>query len=132
MLLKDFGEPFLSFEWKYFRNSFCYRIDNNRSLKYKILRGVGPLETNLTYFVSLGIAEISRCFKLSIYSEVFLLKTFFSTWNYASTLNIGEVVKFYNLGNKTFETDFILLPTLFHLKTLHNLLLGVSLILSYG
>ena len=26
--------------------------------------------------------------------------------NYASTSNIGEVIKFYNLGDKTFETDF--------------------------
>ena len=26
--------------------------------------------------------------------------------NYASTSNIGEVIKFYDLGDKTFETDF--------------------------
>ena len=26
--------------------------------------------------------------------------------NYASTSNIGEVIKFYNLGDKTVETDF--------------------------
>ena len=26
--------------------------------------------------------------------------------NYASTANIEEVMKFYNLGHKTFETDF--------------------------
>ena len=26
--------------------------------------------------------------------------------NYASTSNIREVIKFYNLGDKTFETDF--------------------------
>ena len=26
--------------------------------------------------------------------------------NYASTSNIREVIKFYNLGEKTFETDF--------------------------
>ena len=28
--------------------------------------------------------------------------------NYASTANIEEVMKFYNLGHKTFETDFSL------------------------
>ena len=28
-----------------------------------------------------------------------------STLNYASTANIREVMKVYNLGNKTFETD---------------------------
>ena len=26
--------------------------------------------------------------------------------NYASTPNIREVIEFYNLGDKTFETDF--------------------------
>ena len=30
--------------------------------------------------------------------------------NYASTLNIREVIKFYNLGDKTFETDFNFTP----------------------
>ena len=27
--------------------------------------------------------------------------------NYASTSNIREVIKFYNLGDKTFETDIV-------------------------
>ena len=33
-------------------------------------------------------------------------KSFHNTLNCASTANIGEVTKFYNLGDKTFETDF--------------------------
>ena len=33
-------------------------------------------------------------------------KPFHNTLNYASTANIEEVMKFYNLGNKTSETDF--------------------------
>ena len=33
-------------------------------------------------------------------------KPFYSTFNYAYTANIQEVMKFYNLGNKSFETDF--------------------------
>ena len=33
-------------------------------------------------------------------------KPFHNTLNYASTANIEEVMKFYNLGHKTFETDF--------------------------
>ena len=33
-------------------------------------------------------------------------KPFHNTLNYASTANIEEVKKFYNLGHKTFETDF--------------------------
>ena len=32
--------------------------------------------------------------------------TFQNNVNYASTLNIREVMKFYNLANKNFETDF--------------------------
>ena len=32
--------------------------------------------------------------------------TFQNNVNYASTLNIREVRKFYDLGNKSFETDF--------------------------
>ena len=36
------------------------------------------------------------------------LKTFPQHLNYASTVNIEEVMKFYNLGDKTFETDFSL------------------------
>ena len=34
------------------------------------------------------------------------LKPFHNILNYVSTANIEEVMKFYNLGNKTFETDF--------------------------
>ena len=33
-------------------------------------------------------------------------KPFHNTLNYASTANIEEVMKFYNLSDKTFETDF--------------------------
>ena len=33
-------------------------------------------------------------------------KPFHNTLNYASTTNIEEVMKFYNPGGKTFETDF--------------------------
>ena len=43
---------------------------------------------------------------LSIYTEVVHLKPFHNTLNCASTANIEEAVKFYNLGDKTFETDF--------------------------
>ena len=53
--------------------------------------------------MSLGIVEISRFSKLSIHSKVVLLITFLQ--NYASTANIQEVTKFYNLGNENFGTD---------------------------
>ena len=65
---------------------------------------VGPLgKTSL--FVSLGIAEILGFSELSMYTETVLLKIFLHTLNYASAANIEEVMKFYNLGNKSFETD---------------------------
>ena len=70
MLLKDFREPLLSFELMHFRNSFCYRIENNRSFKYRILSGVGPLGINHIFFVSPGIAEILTFPKLSIHFEI--------------------------------------------------------------
>ena len=38
-------------------------------------------------------------------------KPFHKTLNYASTANIEEVMKFYNLGDKTFETDFSCFPS---------------------
>ena len=33
-------------------------------------------------------------------------KPFYNTLSYASTANIEEVMKFYDLGDKPFETDF--------------------------
>ena len=66
----------LSFELIHFRYSFCYKIENNLSFQCKILSHVVSLGTNLIFLVSLGIAEISIFSKLSVYSEVVLLKTF--------------------------------------------------------
>ena len=51
MLLQDFREPF---ELIYFRNSFCYRIENSWGFRYKILGHVGSLEKNLNFLSPLG------------------------------------------------------------------------------
>ena len=67
---------------------------------------VGPLVENLNFFVSLGIAEILGFPEFSVYTEFVRRITFHNTLNYASTANIEEVMKFYNLGDKSFETDF--------------------------
>ena len=64
----------------------------------------------LLFFVSLGVAEIFGFSELSVYTEVFLLKTFPQRFQYASIANIEEVMKFHNLGDKTFETDFNFAP----------------------
>ena len=76
MLLKELREPLLSFEFIFFRNSFCHREGNSLSFKYKILGHVGLLGENLIFFVSLGIAEVLEFSELSIYTEVVPLKTF--------------------------------------------------------
>ena len=41
-----------------------------------------------------------------MYINVVLKITFQNNLNYASTSNIRKLIKFYNLGDKTFETDF--------------------------
>ena len=38
--------------------------------------------------------------------KLYYSKPSYNTLNYASTTNIKEVTKFYNLGNNSFETDF--------------------------
>ena len=62
----------------------------------------------LNFFYSLGMAEILGLSELSVYIEAVPLKTFpqHLILNYASTENIEEDMKFYNLSDKTFETDF--------------------------
>ena len=68
-----------------------------------ILGVVGLLGEKFIFFDSLGTTKISRSLNFSVYSNV-LLANFPENLDYAS--NIREVIKFYNLGDKTFETDF--------------------------
>ena len=81
-------------------------MENSRSFRYKILGHVGPLGKNLNFFVSLRIAGIHDFLSFQFILKLFYSKHFHNTLNYASTANIEEVMKFYNLGDKTFETDF--------------------------
>ena len=62
LLLEAFREPSLSFHQICFRNSFCRGVVTKWSSKYKVLSLADPLGENLTFFVSLGIAEISEIF----------------------------------------------------------------------
>ena len=52
----DAFEPLLSFELIYFRNSFCYRMENSWSFRNKILGhvAIGPLRKNLNFLSPLG------------------------------------------------------------------------------
>ena len=52
------------------------------------------------------MAEIQDFLIFQFILKLSYSKSFHNTLDYASTANIEEVVKFYNLGNKTFETDF--------------------------
>ena len=67
---------------------------------------VGHLGKNLNFFVSLGIAEFDDFRSFQFILKLSYSKPFHNTLNYASTTNIEEVMEFYNLGDKTFETDF--------------------------
>ena len=57
------------------------------------------------FFISLGITEILGFSELSVYTEVVLLKTYLKHFELCLFANIEKVMKFYNLGDKTFETD---------------------------
>ena len=64
---------------------------------------------NLTFFVSLGIAEISEILKLLLIFKLSFSKLFRKNLKYASTANIREIMQFYNLDDKSFETVFNLI-----------------------
>ena len=60
----------------------------------------------LNFLSPFGIPEIHDFLSFQFILKLSYLKPFHNTLNYASTANIEEVMKFYNLGDKTFETDF--------------------------
>ena len=68
---------------------------------------VGPSGKKPTcnFLISLGITEILGFSDLSVYTEVVLLKTYLQHFELCLFANIEKVMKFYNLGDKTFETD---------------------------
>ena len=73
---------------------------------YKIFGPCRSLGEKPSFFVSLGIAEIVGFLSFLFILKLSYSKPFHNTLNDASTANIEEVMKFYNLGDKTFETDF--------------------------
>ena len=66
---------------------------------------VGLLGEKFTFFNSFGTTKIFKSLRLSVYINVFLLINFPEQFEYSAS-NIREVIKFHNLGDKTFETDF--------------------------
>ena len=57
-------------------------------------------------FLSPQTAEILSFCEILFILKLSCSKPFHNTLNYFSTVNIEEVMKFYNLGNKSFETSF--------------------------
>ena len=62
---------------------------------FESLRVVSLLAEKFFFFKSPGTTKIPRSFKLFVYINVVQ-----NNLNYASTSNMREVIKFYNLGSK--------------------------------
>ena len=67
---------------------------------------VGPLGKKINFLSPLGSPNFEDFLSFLFILKLSYSKPFHNTLNYASTANIEEVMKFYNLGHKTFETDF--------------------------
>ena len=61
---------------------------------------------NLNFLSPLGSLKFFDLLRFLFILKLSYSKPFHNTLNYVSTANIEEVMKFYNLGDKTFETDF--------------------------
>ena len=74
----------------------------------EVLTVIVLLGEKFTFFNSLGTTKISRSLKPSVYTciNVVLLVNFPKQFELCFYLNIHVVIKFCNLGDKTFETDF--------------------------
>ena len=67
---------------------------------------VSVLREKFIFLTPLGQQKFQQFSNFLCTFMLSLSLTFQNNLNYASTLNIREVVKFYNLGNKSFEIDF--------------------------
>ena len=70
------------------------------------------LGRNLNFLSPLGSLKFEDFLSFLFILKLSYSKPFHNTLNYVSTANIEEVMKFYNLGDKTFETDFSLTDNL--------------------
>ena len=67
---------------------------------------VGPLGKSFNFLSPLGLLNFWDFLSFLFILKLSYSKPFYNTLNYASTANIEEGLMFYNLGDKTFETDF--------------------------
>ena len=78
----------------YFRTSFCYTVE------------VLDIKFWANFFVSIGIAEFHDFLSFQFILKLSYSQPFHNTLNYGSNTNIEEVMKFYDLSDKQFETHF--------------------------
>ena len=64
------------------------------------------LEGNIIFSPTLGLLKFQDFLNFLYILKLSYSKPFYITLNYASTANFQEVMKFYDLGNESFETDF--------------------------
>ena len=78
-----------------------------QDFKSEILRVVGLLGEKFTFFSSFGTTKISRSLRPSVCTSInaVILINFPEQFDLCFHLNIQIVIKFYNLGDKTFERD---------------------------
>ena len=67
---------------------------------------MGPLGKDLNFLSPFGSLKFYDFLRFLFVLKLSYSKPFHNTLNYASTANIEEVMKSYNLGDKSFETDF--------------------------
>ena len=60
----------------------------------------------LSFFNCLGTTKLSRIFKRSVQIHAVLLKNFATQFEPRFAPNIQEVMKFYNLGDQSLDSDF--------------------------
>ena len=65
-----------------------------------------PWEKTLIFLSPLGPLKLLDFLSFLLFLKLSYSKPFYNNLDYASTANIEEVMKFYNLGAKTFETSF--------------------------
>ena len=79
----------------------------------EILRVVRLLGEKFTFFNSLGTTKISMSLGLPVYINVVLLINFPEQFKLFFYFKYSRSYKFYNLGDKTFETGFSILISTF-------------------
>ena len=91
---------------RYIRGTQFFQKRRFQGFISEILKVVGLLGEQFTFFNSPGTTEISRSLKLSVYISVVLLINFPEQFELCFCFKYSRSYKVYDLGDKIFETDF--------------------------